>query len=431
MKFFGSSGIRGIVNEKLTPELAIKIGRAIGRDYKRVLIGRDPRQSGEMLLSAVTAGLTSEGADVYDTGMVPTPTLAFGARDYDCGIMITASHNPAPYNGVKLWNPDGSSFNTEQMKRTEYEMETQSKLPPWDSVGRVREHHGLVNHYIKYLLEEFGTDHSLKVVVDCANGAGCAVSPFFLREMGCDVFTLNANPDGTFPAHPPEPTEKNLTSLSKAVTKTGADLGIAHDGDGDRMVAFDSRGRYLGGDKLLTLFASLYSEKVVVPINASMAIDEVADEVIRTKVGDVFVAEAMKKHDAAFGGEPSGTWIFPPISYAPDAFYASAVLIELAEEGELDDMIEYQPSFPRETVSFRTKNRHQIMEELEDNYKEKYPMSSLNLIDGIRRETSEGWSLIRASGTEPKLRLTVEAKDENSLKELKKEEKDNLEKVMR
>ncbi len=431
MQFFGSSGIRGIVNRKITPDLALRVGKVVGSQYGKVIIGRDPRPSGQMLVSALTAGLTASGARVTDAGMLSTPSLAFASRNHDCGIMVTASHNPAPYNGIKLWNPDGSAFDTLQMETTERGISEDVELPDWRAVGRVSHYNDAVRDHIAHILDMVGREHSSRVVVDCANGAACDTTPYLLKEMGCNVITLNSNPDGFFPAHNPEPTEDNLGDLGRLVRSTGADLGIAHDGDGDRMVAFDRQGRYLGGDTLLTLFASRYSESVVVPVNASMVVEEVARKVIRTRVGDVFVAEGIKNSGAKFGGEPSGTWIFPQTSYAPDAVYAAALLVCMNEETDLVVSRDELPTYPRETGAVEVENGEHVMERLVCMYMDIYPHDKLELVDGIRVDLEDGWTLTRASGTEPKIRITAEARDENTLEMIMDEAKNMLEEAMR
>ncbi len=426
MDYFGSSGIRGVISKKITPELCLKVGRAVGSEYKNVIIGTDPRVTADMVKSAVISGLTASGATVKDAGMIPTPTLAQSADEFDCGVMITASHNPSEYNGIKLWNPDGSSFNTEQMEETEKKIRSQPELSKWDDVGGLSTYRHAVREHIERIKGLIGKGLDRKVVLDCANGAGCAVTPFLLRELGCEVITLNSNPDGAFPAHDPEPKESHLKDLQKTVKNTDADIGIAHDGDADRMVAFAGNGEYLGGDKLLALFAKQFKDSVVVPVNSSMIIEEIVDDVVRSKVGDVYVAEELKKHDAQFGGEPSGTWIFPEISYAPDGIYAAAFLIKLSESVDLTKEIEKLPSYPRKKDSVIANKKKEIMSKLEDFYKDSYESERLNFVDGIRVDYKKGWALIRASGTEPKIRITSEAKDEQDLKRIFDESKKNV-----
>ncbi|MEF8835735.1 MAG: phosphoglucosamine mutase [Candidatus Thermoplasmatota archaeon] len=427
---FGSSGIRGIINEKITPDLVKKIGVALGQENDEIIVGRDSRPTGDMVFSALVAGITSCGANVKNAGLIPTPTLAQATKNFDCGVMITASHNPAPYSGIKLWNPDGSSFDTEQMKDMEDKIDSKTTLPSWDEVGTGSVYQDAIEEHMEEILNLVGTTEELKVAVDCANGAGCVVTPYLLREMGCEVVTLNSQPDGTFPAHASEPVEENLTELAKLVKNSDIDLGIAHDGDADRMVAFDRTGRYLGGDELLALFADMYSNSVVVPVNSSMVIDELADEVNRSKVGDVYVSEMVKKTESDFGGEPSGTWIFPEISYGPDGIFAAALLTDLAEKIDLVQEVNELPSYPRRKDSIEVENKEEIMEKLMSSYKEVYQEKDLNFIDGIRFEDERGWGLIRASGTEPKIRMTGETKEEDHLKTLMNEMKDKIQDCM-
>ncbi len=431
MKFFGSSGIRGAVNRFITPELALSVGKAVGESYKDVILGRDTRQTGYMVAAAVASGITSQGGSVTYAGVLPTPSLAYAAKDHDCGVMITASHNPAPDNGIKLWNPDGSAFNTRQMLEIEELMEEPPSPPTWDSVGTMKTNKNVLREHMDAIIQRFGTDYTLKVVVDCACGAAYRTTPILLREMGCSVITLNAIEDGTFPAHPPEPTEGNLQDLKKMVQKTGADLGIGHDGDGDRMVGFYRDGTYLGGDALLAIFASTRPKKVVVPINSSMVVEDVSQDVIRTKVGDVYVAEKLKEHEGTFGGEPSGTWIFPEISYAPDAIFAAAVLVDLVEEGKIEDLMGSLPEYPGRREAFQVDNKAAIMDALKKEYEELYPPEIIQTMDGLRLDFGDGWSLVRASGTEEKIRITAEAKDKNRLDEIYHETDAVLKKVIR
>ena len=430
MKYFGSSGIRGVVNDKITPSLALKVGKALGSRFDKVLIGKDPRLHGEMVGSALTSGLLSRGCDVYKAGMVPTPTVGYSTKDFDCGIIITASHNTAEYNGIKLCNPNGRAFDTPQMELIEELIDSSPEPVPWDEVGTVHDFKDSVKKHEQKILEKFGTDNDIKVVIDCANGAGCTITPFLLRNMGCQVVTMNSNPDGRFPAHDPEPVEENLKDLGKMVIKTNADLGLAHDGDADRLVAFDNQGNFLGGDQLLALFASRFKKKVAVPVNSSMIIEELVDEVIRTKVGDVYVAENMEQNNAQFGGEPSGTWIFPEISYTPDAIYAAAFLVKLAQKIDISEEVKNLPSYPRKKEGFEVEEKEKAMDELIKYYETEFDKDKLNFADGIRVSYEKGWTLTRASGTEPKIRITAEAEDKRTLKNIYDQAKNKLKEVI-
>ncbi|MEF8873646.1 MAG: phosphoglucosamine mutase [Candidatus Thermoplasmatota archaeon] len=427
MRLFGSSGIRGVVNEKITPELCRKVGRAVGESHDSVIMGRDARSTGDMVSSALTAGLTSAGANVKKAGMLSTSSLAHAAEDFDCGVMVTASHNPEEYNGIKMWNPDGSSFNTEQMHEIEEKIFSDKDLPGWKNVGSVRRYDNAVEEHISSILDLVGDGFDQKVIIDCANGSGSTITPFLLKRMGCEVTTLNAQPDGSFPAHPSEPVKENLADLSTVVEKSDADLGIAHDGDADRTVAVDREGNQLGGDELLKLFVSAHSSSVVVPVNSSMAVDDIADEVFRCRVGDVFVSEMLKEKNAAFGGEPSGTWIFPEISDGPDGIYAAALLVKMNSKRELSQEVKELPSYPRRKAAIQVKKKEEAMEKLISLYENTYSEKELNLADGIRLEREKGWSLIRASGTEPKIRITAEARDEKSLDVIFERAKNDLE----
>jgi phosphoglucosamine mutase len=421
MSLFGSSGIRGLVGKEFTVELCVNIGKAVGNRYHRIIIGKDTRTSGDMVENALAAGAMASGAEVHLAGMVSTPTLARTAFDYDCGLMVTASHNPAEYNGVKMWNPDGSAFDTPQMEEVENNIgNPKLKMPGWRDVGSLHRHEGATQNHIKDVLRSVGSAH-LNVVLDCGCGATCGISPFLLRELGCSVFTINAQPDGFFPGRLPEPTEDQLEDLRRIVVSKGADLGIAHDGDGDRMVAVDENGRYVDGDKLLALFASLSEAGgIVAPIDASMVLDDIVDgNVVRTKVGDVYVAEALKKHNFPFGGEPSGTFIFPRETYCPDGVYAAALLCKFVTERRLSELVDSLPSFPssRESFMFNSQERDIVRGKIAA---EMNLVKCLKLItvDGFRAEFEDGWFLIRLSGTEPKVRVAAEARSKDEVDRL-------------
>ena len=415
MELFGSSGIRGVVNKDFTPELAAKIGMAVGTRAKCAVVGMDSRTSGPMIAAAVSSGLMAAGCDVFEAGLVTTPTLAEAARTMSCGVMVTASHNPPEYAGIKLWNPDGSGFGVSQSAAVEKLLESKKfKLKPWDQVGKKHVLPEAIDAHAYRILAGVGTS-KLKVVVDCANGPASTITPIVLQRMGCKVITLNSNPDGHFPGRPPEPIEENLTDLKNAVVSMKADLGIAHDGDADRMVAIDDKGMFLGGDQLLALFAKRFAKKkVVVTVDTSMAIDDYIDaKIIRTRVGDVFVSEEVKKSKAEFGGEPSGTWIFPDQSYCPDGILAAARLVEMASKKKLSELTSKIPRYQmlRGAVSYNPKFKEMILRNL-DKAMRALECDELLTLDGYRLQYEDGWALVRASGTEPKIRLLAEARTE-------------------
>lgn len=422
MSLFGSSGIRGVVGKDITPELGLKIGLSVGELHERIVIGKDTRTTGDMLVHAVASGAMASGAMVALAGMVPTPTLAHAAKDFDCGLMITASHNPAEYNGVKMWNPDGSAFDTAQMEEVERKIGASRHLrAPWNGVGTASEFEGAAEAHLESILKatKGGT---AKVVLDCGNGAASVVSPYVIKGMGCELTTLNCQPDGRFPGRAPEPTDEELADLKHMVVSKGAQLGIAHDGDGDRMVAVDERGKLVDGDKLLALFASkLDLDSIVVPVDASMALDDVVKgKVHRTKVGDVFVAEAIKKYGSGFGGEPSGTFIFPQQTFCPDGILAAATLINMVGERSLAEMVDALPSYPvyRRSHAFDSERRGEVSRRLADVMRT-IDCDELSTVDGYRAAFKEGWFLIRLSGTEPKLRMSAEARTKEELENMK------------
>ncbi len=422
MGLFGSSGIRGLANVDVTPELALHVGRAVGDLYRDVIVGRDPRLSGRMLASALEAGILSAGGSVCDAGLTSTPTLARGVSGYGCGAEITASHNPGEYNGIKLWNPDGMAFNEEQQEEIERALVAKEVRPAaWDATDAYTERGDLPERHREAILRAVGSA-DLHVVVDCGCGATCNVTPYVLREMGCKVTALNAQMDGHFPGRDPEPAEEHLEALRHAVPALAAHLGIAHDGDGDRMVAVDAKGAFVGGDKLLALFASKRARKgLVVPVDASMALDDLLGgvPVYRTRVGDVYVAQEVKKRGADFGGEPSGTFIFPDQTMCPDGPLAAAYLVMLVKEQTLKEWIAGIPAYPvvRGAMPFDAAKRP-ILEKSVAGVMGTLGAKDVTTLDGWRLGFEGGWALVRFSGTEPKIRVTAEGREVARAKEI-------------
>ncbi|MFQ6054519.1 MAG: phosphoglucosamine mutase [Methanosarcinales archaeon] len=425
MKLFGTSGIRGIANQEVTPDLALKVGLAVGSLHKSVVIGRDPRISSEMIEHALISGLLSSGCDVTKIGIVTTPTLAHCAKDYDCGLMVTASHNPSEYIGIKFWNSNGIAFNSAQQNELESIIKNHNfKRVDWNKIGNIFQLKNAIFLHKDIILNKVNSA-SLKVVVDCGCGAGSILTPYVLREIGCEVITLNAQLDGHFPARNPEPNNANLGLLKKSVIAFKADLGIAHDGDADRMMAVSEDGRFVSGDELLALFGAREAKNsIVVPIDTSRIVSDYLKniKIIKTRVGDVYVAEELKQKMADFGGEPSGSWIFPKISYCPDGIYAAARLSEILDkEGVFSDILKEIPEYPnkRGTVKCDNSLKEKAMEELKNNLKD-WEYKEINTIDGIRLDFEDGFLLVRPSGTEPKIRITVEAQDHDRVNYLYK-----------
>lgn len=416
-KLFGSSGIRDVVDREFL-ELMFEVGLAVGNSCSSAVIGCDSRTSSDAVKYAFLSGLLSGGAAASDAGLVPTPTLAYSSRHFEVGAMVTASHNPPQYNGIKLVNPDGSAFDSVQRDKIERTLSTKSfKLASWENIAKCSAYAGAVEKHTERILADFPSKLRVKVVVDCGGGAASVITPHLLTRLGCDVVTLNCQPSGHFPREI-EPLPENLGDLMQVVINEKADLGIAHDGDADRLAVVDDKGRFVPGDKLIALFArQLEVKKVVTTIDASMLIDELGFEVVRTKVGDAFVSDELRgKPEAAqeFGAEPSGCFIFPRVSLCPDGIYAAARIVQIASEHPISSLVDQIPSYPvlRGGVP-GDKAAMRLIEKLL-----RTEAGQLTTIDGLRLAFSDGWLLIRPSGTEPKIRVTAEAKNEARAKEL-------------
>ncbi len=424
-KLFGTSGIRGKIGSDITLENAVEIGMAIatyaGGKGSKIVLGYDSRTSNVMMENAITAGLLQCGCHVLKLGMAPTPLVGYTTMKLkaNAGVMITASHNPPEYNGIKLWNPDGMAYRQEQERIIEEIIHKKSfKIVSWEDIGKVEEVNYVVSEYIKDILDQADIKPGIKVVVDCANGAASYLSPIILRKAGCSVVAINSQPDGFFPGRLPEPSQKNLQELMKVVKATGADIGIAHDGDADRMIAIDEKGRMADFDKLLAIVSREIGGTVVTTVDASLCTDKCMDEVgghvIRTKVGDVHVAEAIEDNNATFGGEPSGTWLHPNFCMCPDGILSALRVIELIQNyGPLSEQLDAIPSYPtiRDRVNCENLQKELIMERVEEKLHILLDnVVDVNRIDGVRITLDDGsWVLIRPSGTESFIRITLEA----------------------
>ncbi len=424
---FGTSGVRGPVGTEITASLALSVGRAVGSTgVERVVLGRDPRESGRMLADALSAGLRECGVDVVDLGMASTPTIARSVewRDADAGVSVTASHNPATDNGIKLWNPSGQAFDGDQRERiTDLVESGDFDLQTWDGLGSESDWDRAASRHVDRLVETVDADDELRVVVDVGNGAG-GVTADALYELGCQVETLNGQPDGRFPGRPSEPTAETCESLRRHVETGDADLGIAHDGDADRMMAVAGDGTFVSGDVLLALFgraASDRGDQIAAPVDTSLAVDDAlaaqGASVTRTQVGDVYVAERLAEPDVTFGGEPSGAWIWPEETLCPDGPLAACKLVELvSREGPLSELVADVDTYPIRRANVELDDKRAVMERVSEYVSEEY--ADVTDIDGVRIGLDDGWILVRASGTQPLIRLTAEARDPERADEL-------------
>ena len=430
-KLFGTDGVRGVANEELTVEMAVNLGRVIATLRDGTLaVGMDARLSSPMFKSAVTAGITSAGCDVVDLGLVPTPALQYYVKcrkDLSGGVVVTASHNPRQYNGIKFIQEDGREFTRSMDEESERMYLSKSyRIVPWDKVGRVYVE-DCRRTYIEGIMEKVDVDaiseKKFKVVLDCGNGAGCVTSPELLRRLGCRCISINAHPDGTFPCRNPEPVKENVEFLMQCVRDSKADIGVAHDGDADRATFVDERGEFVSEDVMLALMAKYYVEKngggiVVTPVSSSKCVEDAVREaggkVVYTAVGSPVVAETMLKTGAVFGGEGNGGLIFPEHLLARDgAMSLSRVLELMAKEGKkLSELVKDIPKYVTLKAKVPCRDKLKLLEGL----KEKFP--DADFTDGARVEYEDGWILIRPSGTEPIARIMAESKSEKRAKEL-------------
>ncbi len=433
-EFFGTDGVRGIANTELDCDLAYKLGRAggyvltKGKEKVKVIVGKDTRVSGDMLESALIAGLMSVGCDVITVGVIPTPGVAYLTRFYnaDCGVVISASHNPVEYNGIKFFNQDGYKLDDEIELEIEKYIKDISKVevrPTGNKVGRKLHQHDAVRDYVNYLKSIVNVDLSgIKVVLDCANGAAYKVGPMVFEELGATVISINNTPDGNNindkcgSTHP--------ESLQKAVVEHNADLGLAYDGDADRLISVNEKGQIVDGDHIMILSAiylkkhnKLAQDTLVVTVMSNIGLEIAAKEnnikLATTSVGDRYVLEEMKNKGYNLGGEQSGHMIFLDYNTTGDGVLSSLVLAQIVkEEGKtLSELASVMTQYPQVLVNARIKNenKNKYMEDPEI----KAEIERIEkLLDGCGRV------LIRPSGTEPLVRVMLEGKDEGQLREL-------------
>lgn len=435
-RLFGTFGVRRRANEVLTPEFASKLAAAYGTLIKgHVAVGGDPRTSTPMIKHAVISGLLSSGCRVIDMGILPTPTVQYAVRNYyDGGVIITASHNPPHDNGIKFVDRDGIGIPDDMEEKIEnmYFDENPDRVP-WDEISEVEYNSNIIDEYIENVVhrvdKESIQEAELKVVVDCGSGAACFTTPYLLRKLGCQVTTMNCQPDGFFPGREPEPTEDNLHDLINAVKSLGADLGIAHDGDADRTICIDENGDFVFGDKTFALVEKYMLKEnngglIVTTVATSQAIYDIAEEydgeVIATAVGDLLVARTLKEKNGLFGGEENGGLIFPDFVYGRDAALSTAKIIEIMarEKKPLSELIDELPSYQSE------KRKVECPDELKLEVMEKIAEATcefeVDTTDGVKILTKEGWVIIRPSGTEPIFRCFAEAKNEEDAKKMAK-----------
>jgi len=449
-KLFGTNGIRGLVNVELTPEMAIKVGCAIGTFFgrKNLLVGHDARTSGSMLSKAVISGLTSTGCHVFFAGMAPTPSLQFAVKNHkmDGGVIITASHNPPEYNGIKVIWSDGIETSHEQEVEIEnLYFDNKIIFAEWDKLGTVQDMPGINDEYVQAIKKHVNTQKIAQkhfhVVVDAANSVGGLTGPQLVRELGCKVTSINANIDGTFPGRMPEPRPENLTDLSATVKAIGADMGVAFDGDADRSIFADRNGTIYWGDKTFAIVIKQFlaknpGAKIVTPVSSSTLIKDTVEaykgDLIWTKVGSVTVSQKMKELHANLGGEENGGIFYGPHQAVRDGAMTTALLLDIMAQTSksLSELVDEQPQYFLEKGKIECPDDKK--EVLLKKILEQVRGENISTIDGVKIWFSDSSAiLIRPSGTEPVFRLYAEAKNQAKALKLVKDYSSMLEKSLK
>jgi phosphomannomutase/phosphoglucomutase len=439
MQVFGSSGVRGVANEELTPAYVLQVAQAAGTVWEtdRAALARDTRTTGQQFANAAASGLASVGLDVDRVGALPTPGLqAYCAREEVPGMMITASHNPPAYNGGKLIGTDGIELDRTTLTAVEELLATETgDLVSWADVGSARQVDGVDDAYVDDALAAVDrdaiADADLTVVVDPGHGAGCHTSPDFFRELGCRVHTVNAQPDGHFPGRDPEPVAANLADLSEHVKATDADLGVAHDGDADRATFVNEDGEFVNGDAALAALvddAVEAGDAVVSAVNVSQRVVDVVEaadaDLALTPIGSTNIITRVRQLQAdgervAIAGEGNGGVIYPHYRIARDGAYTAAKFCELITDRPVSEVVAAFDDYAnvREAIGYADADEEAAMvDAIEDTARD--AVAELDTTDGYRLDYGDGWVLARPSGTEPVIRIYAEARTEKRAQEL-------------
>ena len=432
-RVFRAYDVRGVYGKDLTEEVAEVIGKAFGtylEEGETIIVGRDVRLSGKPLQKALMEGIRSTGCNVIDVGVLPTPIFYFSIIHYeaDGGVMVTASHNPAEWNGFKFCLEKGvmlaEGLGLEKVKEIALTKRFRS-----GGKGRVERREDAVKVYSDFILGKINVERRLKVAIDAGNGACSGVASRLFREAGVDVIALNDEPDGRFPAHKPEPTEETLRDLVKVVVEEEADFGIGYDGDGDRAVFIDDQGRTIPGDIALIIMARHYLKDkpgtVVYDVSCSMAVEEAIREMggrpLVSRVGRAYLTNTIRRENAVLGGELSGHLYFADVYGFDDALYGGLKMAELLskEDRRLSQIVDSIPKYPATpNIIYECPDdlKFKVVAQLAEEFAE---MGYKTItIDGVKVINNEGWFLIRASNTLPQIKMRAEAKNEEKLREL-------------
>jgi phosphoglucosamine mutase len=427
---FRAYDIRGIYKKEVSVEFAEDIGKSFGTflgNKGKIVLGRDARHGGQELVDASARGLNDAGLETVDIGMVPTPTLNYycAKTGASAGFLISASHNPPDYNGIRFRKGDGAGYPEciPDVKKIYFEkswVETDSHVS-----HRAVDSQSVIDDYIDYVVSQTDLQKKLKVVVDPGNGSASGVGKQLFEALGCSVTTINDFPDGDFPGRSANPKESTLTALGQEVRKQGADLGVAYDGDADRVVFADEKGRIIPAEASGVLMVrEVLAEKkgeVAINVDCSMTVEEAAIDaggtVRRIRVGDVFLADAIKD-GAVFAMESSSHFVVPKYFGFDDGIAVSAYMAQILSERDerLSDIVNKIPKYPvlRKEMEVPDEKKFTVIEALAEQFADKNPLT----IDGVKVNHENGWTLVRASNTQPMLRLTAEAKTEEDAKSM-------------
>ncbi len=436
-RLFGTFGVRRTANDVLTPEFATRLAACYGTQIQgRVAVGGDTRTSSPMLIEAVKAGLLSSGCDVVDLGILPTPGVQYAVRKYyDGGVMVTASHNPPKYNGIKFLDENGIGIPDDmELAIEELYFDKEPKRAEWYEIGEIYNNDNIIDEYVDEAISRVNVEAikeaNLKVVVDCGSGAGSFTAPYLIRKLGCDVTTLNCQADGFFPGRDPEPIEDNLSELISVVKELNADIGLAHDGDADRTICIDEKGNFVLGDKTFSLVEKQMLKEnnggvIVTTVATSQAIYDIAEEfdgeVIATAVGDLLVARELHDKNGLFGGEENGGLIFPDFVYGRDAVMTVAKILEILaiEKKPMSELVGELPKYYacKLKVECSDDKKQGVMDNIAEEIKSTTDFK-LDLTDGVKILKDDGWTIIRPSGTEPIFRCFAESDSQEKADEM-------------
>jgi phosphomannomutase/phosphoglucomutase len=446
-KLFGSNGVRGVANQSFTLELASCLAASVGSLLgKEIAVGRDGRTTSPMFRDAVVSAILSVGCNVHDFGVTTTPSLQFMIKHmgFDGGVMVTASHNPPEFNGVKMMYGDG----VEIPKEMETEIEELvarggPSLCEWNKVGKVF-HHEYIEAYTNAVISHVDADAirkaKLSVALDLGNGAAVFTAPVLASKLGCKVYSINAEIDGAFPGRGSEPTPDNLVDLKELIKATRSDLGIGLDGDGDRSIIIDEKAEAVWGDKTLSLVSQEFmkthpGETVVTAISSSPSLETVVarygGKVYWTKVGSVLVSRAMVNNGFLLGGEENGGIMYGPHLAVRDGCMTLALMLHYiaTRSKSLSELIAEQPHLFKDKD--KTPCPNEFKEEALERLATQVEAPEINTMDGVKLVYEDGsWVLFRPSGTEPIFRIYAESSSDERVKELIESHKVLVKKVV-